>query len=1040
MSKQLIISRSHFVGGGSSASNAFPVMASSFEAVGTTRFRVKYPNGGGILQNFSPTLETAPGSGNTLTLTIWQNGSSTSVAVTFSGTATTAAPSANTITMADGDDLMVEITVTGTPAATWIQSTVEWVPTVSGQQLYGGYTQSYLGGGGGGGYKDLFFLNDTAEASPGNLSKFIVTQPGTITAWTFYAIPAFGTPIYEFCISVDRGSGFVDQDGSGGTPDTRITMDGSGAFPMTVTASFSLHLDAGDIVTYRHTNTTGGFPSAIRSNIGVAFTSDDPDTFMYGVHFGSTPSGTKYIHVSSPGAGGAQQESATESDVQFRIPTGGLLVTGYTLKSDTPTNINGRTYTVRKNGADTAITAVTASEAASATGSVNYVSGDVLDMGQTGGVGSATNGYYTLIGESAAVTDPIQKVTQVVLLVATDEYADEDPPPETDGCTGGGAVAIGTNPTDGDSLATATGIHAWMVFTVGGTTYTWGKVGINIGSLAVQPRVLSFGAVTRALSDDKGGFESARMTVMLSDYDRTVRGLHNSQTLLNQSVTVYAQSESGMRSAGNPWKVFRGVVRDLRPESDLKFRLDLEDPLTLSMSAFAQEKLVPPTLISVSDSTADQGIREAPAPVLYGSLSDEDEDEPIGTIEAPFIGTETVSGLEYLGNFHKHLIGLSATHNVRSIFIGDPLSGTPPTRRARAGASEYGTRLYVPHRDGWFGSEYYTVQDDERWTFLYVDQTHPGADLARYGKIPIAVNLCGREEQGDGTDDTIDSLPLQFLHFLNTEVAQSVGDADWPAIATRDSYALFDTLTFSAVKTRSEARISGGYVGAFMLGHSFKQITLREAIKQFCRSGDFDIGINRHGQIMLTMLDRTSTASSAVTFTDQSDILKGSFSIDPCLDAVENRVNYVYARNYLKTLQQLLTEEGTRPPREPYDGTWKSGLQTLNDTTEQTALGETRASQTLELEMVRDQDTADDVAAQRLALRKSSKGRAEATFDCTLSKGYNIELGDVIAVTHFQGISTTGWSARRCQVRRHVVDLDKLTVKLTVRDVDNLLA
>jgi hypothetical protein len=653
--------------------------------------------------------------------------------------------------------------------------------------------------------------------------------------------------------------------------------------------------------------------------------------------------------------------------------------------------------------------------------------------GATGGVTASALYYGDL--EDVTLTE-LQKVTQLVVLVGYDEYFGD--PPEAGLCNGGGAVASGINPADGAGISGSTALHAWIeTGSIGGTVYRWSKVGIPYGQ-PKTPRVLSFGNLTRALSDDKGGFEGSSMTITLSDYDRTLRGLHATQTLLNQMITVYVADAATIASGGTPWKVFRGVVRDFEPDSDLKYRITIEDPLTLTMSAFAQEKLVPPTLISISDGTADQGLRESPVPVLYGALTDEGEDDPIGTIEAPFIGTETVPGHQELGNLHKHLIGLSACADVKSVFLADPSSGDPPTARAKAPESDFGTSIYVPHQNGWFLGTQYSVEENERWTFLYLDQNHPAADLARYNRIPIAVNVCGREAIGDSSGNTIDSLPLQFLHFLNTEVAQDVGDANWPAIAQRDSYSLFDTSTFTTTKARSEARISGGYKGAFVLGHSYKQITLREAMSQFCQSGDFSVGINRHGQIMLSMLDITATAGT-VTFTDQSDILKDSFRINPRLDAVENRVRYAYRRNYLKTIQQPNPEIGSRLPREPFDKDWLSGTQTLNDTTEQDNLGEVRPSKLLELEMVRDEDTANDVAARRLALRKPSNGRAEATWKSTLSKGYSVELGDLVNVTHFQGIGSTGWTNKRCRVLRIVDDLDQFTRQFVGQDVDNLL-
>lgn len=647
---------------------------------------------------------------------------------------------------------------------------------------------------------------------------------------------------------------------------------------------------------------------------------------------------------------------------------------------------------------------------------------------------------YALSGASAAPpAASLQKVTQLVVEMATDEDADADPPPVTSPCTGGGTVASGTNPAAGTSLATATVIHKWMEITIGATTYRWSDVAINV-TTAKEPRVLSWGRVARGLTDGRGGFETASMTIRLADVDRLLRGLHSTSTLLNKVATVYVADDATIRAAGTPWTLFTGVVRDFRPESDLTYRLVLEDALTLSVSSFAQERLVPSYLIGnqISDRNPVEQVWDAPAQICYGSLSDEDEDVPVGTVLAPFIAGETVAGHAELGNMSKFLVCRGASHDVQSVFIGDPFSGDPPTVRAKAAAGEYGTRIFVPHQAGWIDSpaEYY-VQDTYRWTYIYVIGAHPGQEQARLKRIPVTVNLCGRETVGDGSGNTIDSLPLQCLHFLNNEVVQAA-TGNWLAIKALGSYSLFDTASFTTVKTRSEARVAGGYKGAFVLGFDFKQITLRAAIAQFCQSGDFDLGVNRFGQIFATMLDRTSTASSATVFTDEHDILKDSFRIDPKADEVENKIRYVYKRNYIPALQDLNPDSGTRLPREPFDAGWLSGLQSVSDATSISNIGETRESQLIELEMVREALTADDVAAQRLALRRNP--RAEAVFDLTIPRGAPIELGDVVKVTHFQGLGASGWTARRLQVRRIEVDLDRLTVTLTCRDVHDLLA
>lgn len=636
----------------------------------------------------------------------------------------------------------------------------------------------------------------------------------------------------------------------------------------------------------------------------------------------------------------------------------------------------------------------------------------------------------------------IQKVTQFVAQIGLDEDVEDDPPPSTSPCTGGGTVVAGTNPGAGNSLATASRMRKWVEVTIGGTPYYWSDIAIN-QTVAKQPIVLSWGKTARGLTDGQGGMETGAVTIRLSDYNRVLRGLHSTQVMLNKVATIKIADFGSVDS--NAWTLFTGVIRDFRPESELTYRLVLEDALTLASSAsFAQEKLVPTYLITtaITDRNIIERIVNTPMQECYGSLSDEDEDVPIGTVVASFLEAVTLTGFEYLGNIFHFVVCLGASAGIQSVFLADPSSGDPPTARAKAGASEYGTRIFCPFQAGWLypGNYYNLSSGGRRFTSIFVTESHPGAELARSGKIPMVVNLCGRETVGDATGSTIDSLPLQLLHHLNNRVVQDA-TANWLAQKALGTYSLFDTTSFGTVKTRSEARITGGYKGATVLGHGFKQITLRDEIAQFCQSGDFDLGQNRFGQIMLTMLDRTSTASTATTFTDANDIIKDSFSIDPKTDEVENRIRYVYKRKYVPELQQLAPAEGTRLPGDEFNADWFSGLKILDDTTSQSAvtgIGEIRESQLIEFEMVRDPLTAADVAAQRLALRKTP--RAVAVFDTTIPKAANVELGDIIKVTHFQGLGATGWTDRRLQVRRIEVDLSTLLITLTCRDVHDLLA
>lgn len=629
----------------------------------------------------------------------------------------------------------------------------------------------------------------------------------------------------------------------------------------------------------------------------------------------------------------------------------------------------------------------------------------------------------------------VQRATQLVALVGTDEYADDDPPPDVTQCSGSGTVASGTNPGAGTALAAMTRPIVWVEVVAGGTTYRWSKVAFN-DSTRKEPRIKRFGRLVRALSDPSGYFETPVLSLRLIDTDRVLRGLMNSAVLINQPISVYVMDQT--TSASNARRVFHGTIRTFRPLSQLEFEIIAEDRFTMATSAFAMEKLVPARLITsqISDQNPTDRVLDKPVPIIYGACSDEDDDDPVGVVPLIYIGSETPD--DWDDNLHKFLVCGHALKNVQSVFLADYTGGAlNPTTRIKAPASAYGDVLFSPHQDGWFGSDEFTDQADERYTYIYGLDGHTAIELARTGRIPLTVNVCGIESTGDATGTMLSNPARCFLHALNNWIAQQA-TANWLSILSLGSYTLFDTTTFETVATICSNR---GYECAGILGADYEQQNWRDVVADFCRNFDFDIGVNRHGQIMLTMLDLTDTYSSATTFTDQNHVLRDSLEIDPQTDVIENEVQYVYKRNYVEALHAVNTAEGSRPNRDPYDGKWFSGLQRVSDEDVITDMGGRplglRQSKVQEYNLVRDQDTADDVAARRLARRRYV--RSLATFTVTLSDGDGVELGDVIKLTHFQGVTSTGWSSRRLQVRRIEDDLDAFTRTISALDVDDLL-
>lgn len=95
----------------------------------------------GTIDKLYVNFPTAPGSGNTLAVTIYKNGSATGVTCSVADTATTGSDLSNSITVAQNDLISFFVQATaGTPAATYIRIGARFVPTVNGESvMFGGW-------------------------------------------------------------------------------------------------------------------------------------------------------------------------------------------------------------------------------------------------------------------------------------------------------------------------------------------------------------------------------------------------------------------------------------------------------------------------------------------------------------------------------------------------------------------------------------------------------------------------------------------------------------------------------------------------------------------------------------------------------------------------------------------------------------------------------------------------------------------------------------------------------------------------------------
>lgn len=614
-------------------------------------------------------------------------------------------------------------------------------------------------------------------------------------------------------------------------------------------------------------------------------------------------------------------------------------------------------------------------------------------------------------------------------------------------CEGNGVVPTGINPPDGADVRNATTPLVWVDFSVseGPPTPVYAaKVAINV-SPRKPPRMLKGGHLTRGVSDSQGRMEMATAKVILNDTDRVVRGMIDTGTIYAQDATLYLADRATIEAGGVPRRLLMGKVKNFDFPDDFQVELEIEDQLAFDTSPLAGNTQIPkqliPTDIVDATSNEEEQITSWPTPLCYGALTDEEEESPIGVVPTKFTEQTSIYADFGLSNMDLHLICLGAIKNIQSAYCADWITGgDSPTTRMRVPDEAWGDWIFAPTMPGWPAPDPWFESNGRRWTVIMSRQEHPASVQAREGRIPFTVNLCGYEEIGDGSGEMIASLPRQWVHFLTNFVFNDYnGTGNWQTaipILGASGYSAIDTESVEATKLILDARAGVQHDGAFILGHSNNQVDLDDVLTQFNRNMGCDSYINKNGQLALVALDRTDVYASAVTLGQRRDIATG-VKFNPRSEEVENTIDYGYARRYHRLLAETTADENLRV-REPKDTKFMSGTISLPDAPAIAAMaGLVKRSRLQEYDMIRVQEIAESLAQNRLDWYKRPRFQAEVPLVDYYAA--DMELGDVVKVTHEQGITATGWTNRRCQIRRLTIDADDESSSLTVRDVENLL-
>jgi hypothetical protein len=182
----------------------------------------------------------------------------------------------------------------------------------------------------------------------------------------------------------------------------------------------------------------------------------------------------------------------------------------------------------------------------------------------------------------------------------------------------------------------------------------------------------------------------------------------------------------------------------------------------------------------------------------------------------------------------------------------------------------------------------------------------------------------------------------------------------------------------------------------------------RDAIARFNLSCDADCYFTRAMQFAIAMVD--ASAAATLTLDDVNDILDGGFEIAHLVEEYYSAVVYSYARDYLYQR-------------------WAVENLHLRDTG---ASGEPSIAPATELWFVRASTVAHDIGLNRLTRAHDVPRRVRVQ---TGMHGLNVELGDVVGVTHVEGTGNSGWTNRKTRAELAEGSLDDNTVTLTCRDI-----
>jgi len=561
------------------------------------------------------------------------------------------------------------------------------------------------------------------------------------------------------------------------------------------------------------------------------------------------------------------------------------------------------------------------------------------------------------------------------------------------------------------------------------------------------PWLLEVGTITRELSDSVKGTE---VVVRFGDPDYFFRTLATTESIAGATLELFLVSDTVRYALGVPHRRFAGVVHDHKALPNLQYELVARDVVSEELGRLADAPVIPPGRLTQTifpGMTADY--ENKAIPIALGEVSDESEITPQGVVP-PLIVAPSMN-LTTFGGSNIEVVGAILSHGAlgpNGLFQGYYNPVDNPYSRIPIPASAEGTILTWPGAAGWnfvgVATDYIdfpsTPSLTHRYTPVFFLASDPNVQAFIDGRIQVAFNVFGVTDEPDGSGlyyaDAPDIYAFLLRNYLYPPHWRYGAYNAMPSFHGGYSFLNRTSMVRSRSRLNSYFGSPNGYPVGFLLGRGGQQQTLKHVLTELCHGVLMEQGIDRHGRILLDVED--VDAEATLSLSDLLDIPDG-FTVWVDRASYRNNAEEVHGYRYLPAVAPLpAPPEGEALPAvnvgEHND--WSAVVTYLHDDAIAANRGKSTPPLKIENYVVRNSDVALNRVQREIArlVGPSPSYDGQRLFSLTTSwQALELELGDVIAIDHFEGMGAAGYVGQRARVLKITDNLQAATITLEGR-------